>query len=222
MENNSDIIDFFHTLVSDEYDTTAEYNLLRQADTLIRRSRPWEILKKLDSSQTRSSGENFSNSKTLPTDFDRPNKLFIGEQQLPPLKRVRLEDSHMLQDVSRIYRIDYRAGTFAISNGTQSGVIYHNYIYKPARLTSDGANSTLTAPVFPDDFYAIYAYKMAEIAMGGIDEDDRSVAAVPQWVRSYRELWDVMISWDADLKDEGDVFRVEGDAPIPPLDPGLL
>lgn len=222
MQNNTEIIDFFHTLVSDEYDTDAEYNLLRQADALIRRSRPWEILKKLDSSQTRSAGETFSNTKSLPSDFDRPNKVFVGESQRHPLKRVRLEESQVFKDLSRFYLIDYRSGTFAISNGTHAGTIYFNYIYKPARLTADGSGSTLTAPVFPDDYYSIYAYKMAEIAMGGIDEDDRSVAAVPQWVRSYRELWDAMISWDADLKDEGDVYRSEGSGDIPPVDLGLL
>lgn len=216
METNADIIDFFETLVSDSSDVDSEYILLNQADAIIRRLRPWEILKKLDSSKTRVDGEDFSSTKTLPADFDRPNKVFVGTLQRPPLKRVRFEDQQMYLHTAGLYLLDYKNQTLAISSATWTGTIYNHYLYKPDKLIATNT------PVFPDDFWPIYAYAMAEIQMGGIDEDDRSVAAVPMWTRTQQKLWDAMISWDADLKDEGDVYRTEGNGDLPPYDLGLL
>lgn len=222
LDENPDIVSFFETIVDDVPDIDSEYILLNQADALIRRARPWEILKKLDSSKSRIDGEDLSSTKSLPADFDRPNKLFVGTLQRPPLKRVRFEEQQMYQNAAGLYMLDYKNSLFAITAPTWTGTIYNHYLYKPARLSSDGANSTLAAPVFPSDFFPIYAYKMAEIQMGGVDFDFISAQSVTQWVRSYKELWDTMISWDGDLKDEGNVFRSEGYEDLPPLDLGLL
>lgn len=222
MTDVEDIIDFFETLVSDSPDETSTLVLLNQADAVIRRLRPWEILKKLDSSKTRVAGEDFSSTKALPTDFDRPNKLYVGTTQRPPLKRVRYEEQQIYQNAAGLYLLDYKNQTLAISSPTWTGTIYNHYLYKPAKLTLDGAGNTLTAPIFPDDFWPIYAYAMAAVQMGGIDEDDRSIQAVPQWLRSHAELWNAMVSWDGDLKDEGDVLRSEGDDSLPGLDLGLM
>lgn len=200
MENNQDIIEFFETLITDTLDETAEYVLLNQADVLIRKARPWEILKSEDSSKTRVSGETFLTPKALPSDFDRPYKVFVGDAQLPGLKRLRMEDKRKYQFSAGYYFIDFKNGNLYITNGTWAGTIYNNYIYKPLPLAKTGDATHLDTPVFTD-FLPIYAYKMAEIYMGGIDEDDRSLQAVPQWVRSYRELWDSMIAWDAELKE---------------------
>lgn len=205
MENNQDIIEFFETLISDTMDETAEYALLNQVDTIIRKTRPWEILKSEDASKTRVSGETFLNSKVLPVDFDRPYKMFVGDTQLPGLKRLRNEDKRKFRNSSGFYFIDYKNRTYSISSGTQAGTIYNNYIYKPFPLAKDADATHLDTPVFTD-FLHIYAYKMAEVNMGGIDEDDRSLQSVPQWVRSYRELWDAMIAWDAELK-ENDLYQ---------------
>lgn len=201
MENNADIIAFFETLISDTLDVDAEYALLNQADAVIRATRPWEILKVEDSSKTRVSGETYLTAKALPTDFHRPYKVFIGESQLPGLKRIRFEDRRRYQNSPGYYYIDYKNGNMYITNGTWAGTIYNNYIYKPLKLAKTADTAHLDTPVFPSDYFPIYAYKMAEITMGGIDEDDRSLQSVPQWVRTYRELWDGMVTWDAELKE---------------------
>lgn len=216
METNQDIIDFFETLVSDSPDDVSTLVLLNQADAVIRHLRPWEILKKLDSSKTRLDGESFSNTKALPTDFDRPNKIYVGTAQRPPLKRVRYDEQQMFLNIPGLYILDYKNSTLAISNGTWIGTIYNHYLYKPDELVADNA------PVFPSDFWPIYAYAMAEIQMGGIDEDDRSLQAVPQWVRSHSVIWNAMINWDADLKDEGEVYHSDGSEDLPRPDLGLL
>lgn len=222
METNEDIIEFFETLVNDTLDEDAEYVLLNQADVIIRKERPWEVLKVEDDSSVRSSGETFLNTKNLPIDFDRPYKVFVGDSQLPGLKRLRNEDKRKFRNSAGFYFIDYKNRTIAISSGTQAGVIYNNYIYKPLPLAKDGDAAHLDRPVFTD-FLPIYAYKMAEIFMGGIDEDDRSVAAVPQWFRSYKELWNAMINWDSELK-ENDLLQqqYQDDQADQVVDLGLL
>lgn len=206
MENNTDIIEFFETLITDTLDADAEMVLLNQADAVIRATRPWEILKSEDSSKTRTSGDTYLTAKAQPSDFHRPYKIYVGDNQLPALKRIRFEDRRKFQNAAGYYYIDNKNGNLYITNGTWAGTIYNNYIYKPLKLALIADSTHLDTPVFPDDYFPIYAYKMAEIYMGGIDEDDRSVAAVPQWVRTYRELWDAMVTWDAELK-ENDLLQ---------------
>ena len=218
----AEIITLFQTLVTDEeLDSVSSYQLLNQADAQLRMKRPWEILKKLNSSLTRSSGEDYTTTKALPSDFHRPWKLKVGVGQ-KPLKRINFDMLLEYKDVSGIYAIDYRNSTYAITGPTWAGTIYNWYLYKPARLTSDGAGSTLTTPVFPEDYHPIFAYMMAEIWMGGIDQDERSVAAVPQWIKQYKELWDAMVNWDAELKENDMLPRGYADDDLPELEIGRL
>lgn len=223
MDNNTDIIEFFETLITDTLDADAEMVLLNQADAVIRAIRPWEILKSEDSTKSRSSGDTFQTAKVQPTDFHRPHKIYIGDNQLPPLKRIRFEDRRKFQNAAGYYCIDFKNGNLYITNGTWTGVIYNTYIYKPLRLALSADATHLNAPVFPSDYYPYYAYKMAEIYMGGIDEDDRSIAAVPQWVKTAKEIWEAMVTWDAELK-ENDLLQetYQDSESLPVIDLGRL
>lgn len=217
MTQTSDIIDLFETLVDDTgVDSVTQLTLLNQADAQIRRVRPWEILKALDSSKTRVAGETFANTKALPDDFDRPNKIFVGDNQLPPLMRVRLEEQQMYKNTAGVYMLDYKNKTLAITGPTQAGVIYNHYLYKPPQI------SLTVTPVFPDDFWPVYAYRMADIQMGGIDFDFIASQSSNKWASEFRTLWDAMVSWDADLKDDGDLLRSAGNDQPWPVDLGLL
>ena len=220
MTDSQDIIDFFHTLVDDELDSVYVATLLNQADAVIRHLRPWEILKALDTSKTRVEGEDFDSTKALPTDFDRPHLLYVGTLQRPPLKRVRLEEKQMFLNTAGLYLINYKNSTFSISSATWAGTIYQHYFYKPPVLV--GGTVAPVNPVFPSDFWPLWAYAMAEIQSGGTDQDERSLQAVPQWLRTQSKLWEAMTNWDADLKDEGNVYRPGSDESLPPLDLGLL
>lgn len=222
MQDNGDIIEYFNELTQDALDEDTAYRLLNQVDALIRNVRPWEILKKLDETKTRSSGDSYTTAKTLPSDFSKPHKLLVGVGQ-GALKRVPFDEQHIYRNVPGAYFIDFKNGTYYIANGTWTGTIYNYYIYKPARLTSDGASSTLTSPVFPSDFWPYYAIKMAEVFMGGIDQDERSLQSVPQFIRTGKELWDAMIAWDADLK-ENDLLQrgYREDSAEPIIDLGRL
>lgn len=215
------IISFFETLVDDVSEPTSEYVLLNQGDTLIRHARPWEILKKTDSSKTRISGDDYTTAKALATDFDRPYKLYVGIGQAP-LKRVRYEDWLQYKDMGGLYSIDFKNGNLYISNGTWTGTIYHTYIYRPLRLADTADATHIITPVYPEEFWPIYAYKMAEIQMGGVDFDAIASQSLPTWVRSYRDLWDSMVSWDADLKDEDRLSESYADNGLPTIDLGRL
>lgn len=215
MQTTQDIIDFFETLVTDTLDSVAVLVLINQADAIIRATRPWEILKSEDASKSRSSGDTFLTAKTLPTDFHRPYKFYVGDSQRRPLKRIKFEDRRKFKDSPGFYYIDYKTGNYYITNGTQEGTIYNNYIYKPVAITLS------TTPVFPSDYWPIYAYCMSKIFMGGIDNDDRSLASVPEWISDKRELWDAMVTWDAELK-ENDLYQDQYQDSDPlPVDVGL-
>lgn len=223
MDNNGDIIDFFETLVDDSPDPVSEYVLLNQADAEIRQMRPWEILKTLDSTKTRIAGDTADSAKALPTNFDRPHRVFVGENQTSPLRRVSHQSKKSYAFVAGAYFIDYKNGQLYISGGTQLGTIYNHYLYRPLSLAETADASHLDAPVFPSDFWPVYAYKMAEIQMGGIDFDQIASGSLPTWARAYQRLLDAMTNWDASLKDDGDVLRdtgLEQDLPRPDL--GLL
>lgn len=216
MQTTTDILDFFETLITDTLDATAKLVLLNQADAIIRATRPWEILKAEDSTKSRSSGDTYLTSKVLPSDFHRPYKLYIGDSVQPPLKRIRFEDRRRFQNSPGFYAIDFKNNLYYITGGSLSGVIYNQYIYKPPVIT------TSVTPVFPSDYWPIYAYCMAKIFMGGIDNDDRSLASVPEWISDKRELWDAMVSWDAELK-ENDLYQQQyQDSEPQPIDLGLL
>lgn len=212
----SEIITLFYTLVSDEeLDTTAAYQLLNQADAVLRQKRPWEILKKRNTSLTRTSGEDWTSSKALPSDFHRPWKLKVGIGQ-KPLKRIPYDMLQEYKDIAGIYAIDYANNVYYITGPTWTGTIYNHYLYKPDTLVEAGT------PVFPADYHPIYAYTMAEIWMGGIDQDERSIAAVPQWQKQHKALWEAMTDWDAELKEIDLLPRGYADDDLPELDIGRL
>lgn len=218
--NGDEIIAFFRTLVTDEeLDDDNALILLNQADAVIRQKRPWEILKKLHSAHTRSSGEDYTSTKALPSGtnatFHRPWKLKVGIGQRP-LKRIPFEMLLEYKDVAGIYAIDFANSVYAITGPTWTGTIYHWYLYKPDAIT------LTTNPVFPEDYHPIYGYTMAEIFMGGIDQDERSLASLPQWVKQYRSLWDSMVDWDAELKENDMLNRGYADDDLPQLDIGRL
>lgn len=222
MDNNADIVDFFNTLVDDSPDPVAVYALLNQADAQIRAMRPWEILKVTDSSKTRIQGDSIATPKALPTDFDRPHRVFIGENQVPPLRRVANEDKRILGKSAGVYFLDYKNGQMYIGEGTWYGTIYHTYLYRPLKLADTSDATHLDTSVWPSDFFPILAYKMAEIQMGGIDFDQIAAGSLPTWTRTYKDLLDAMVNWDASLKDDGDVYRVGSNEDLPRPDLGLL
>ncbi len=222
MDNNPDIIEFYETLIDDSPDTVSEYVLLNQADAQLRILRPWEILKKLDVTQTRVGGESYLTAKTLPSDFHRPNKLVIGTGQ-PALKRIRFEEQHVYKTAPGLYFIDFANGQYYITDGTWPGTIYNYYFFNPGKLTADGANSTRITPIWPSDYWPMLAYKMAEIQMGGIDFDQIAAGSLPTWVRTYKDLLDGMTNWDAELKDNDILPRgYADDDSVPVMDLGLL
>lgn len=214
--NGAEIITFFETLVKDEeLDIVAKYQLLNQADAQIRMWRPWEILKSVDSTKSRSAGEDYTNTKSLPSSFHRPLRLKVGTGHRP-LKRVKFENLLEYKDVAGIYAIDFKNAVYAITGTTWTGTIYFWHFYKPDAIDAD------SEPVFPDDYHPIYAYHMAEIWMGGIDQDERSLAAVPQWVKQYAVLKMAMFDWDDELKQNDVMSQSYADEELPDLELGRL
>lgn len=206
----------FETIVTDTLDSTQEYNLLQQAEGMIENARPWSILTKLDQSQSRGAGDTYLTTKSLPSDFRKPQKLQVGTDQFE-YKRIMFEERINFRNVPYYYYIDFVNALFALTGaGGATGTINMWYTYKPAAL----ATSAIT-PVWPSEFHPILAYKMAEIFQGGIDSDSISQNMSVANNRFYQEMWRAMVAWDADLKENDIEFFGRRDS-APPLDLGRL
>lgn len=167
------------------------YQLLNIAKTKLEEQRVWQYLKKLDSSNTASSGNNYTTGFTLPTDFAQDYKLKVGlDTEYFP---VSFEDQHVYRNSSHRYYLDIGGNKFYLLGNGVGGTIY--FFYK--RFTDDLTSST--SPVFPTRFHPILAFYVAAYYQMGVDSDDVFARMSPQNRSAAQELQNAMISWDFSL-----------------------
>ena len=151
----------------------------------------WQYLKKLDSSNTASSGNNYTTGFTLPTDFAEDYKVKVGlDTEYFP---VSFEDQHIYRNSSHRYYVDIAGNKFYLLGNGVGGAIY--LFYK--QFTDDLTAST--SPVFPTRFHPILAYYVASYFQGGVDSDEIFAKMSPQNRLAGMELQRAMESWDFSL-----------------------
>lgn len=187
------IQDFFANIVDDTLDNDFLLDLVKSADEKIRSERDWEILKKLDTTKTHSSGDTYTSTKDLPTDFFAPARfIFINRIPHRPIPFIERE---AYRDTPRVYYIDYANAVYGIcGTASSSQTITFPYIYRPTTLT------TSSTPVFPSEFHKLWAFEMAALYEAGIDADDTYFRMSAENKLQAKMLWDRLISWDSRLK----------------------
>ncbi len=175
----------FEELVDDTLDEDLTYQIMNQAKDEIEAEREWEMLKKLDSSQTASTSE-----KTLPTDFLSPIILYIGNQ---PQYQVPFEQQHLFSNTSLRWVLKMATGKYQLLGSPTSGTLNFYYIYQTDDLTSG------TSPVWPAKFHKLIPFKMAELYYA-IDQGEKGLSWDDKWEKQYKMIHSLMVNWDANLK----------------------
>lgn len=193
----NDILEFFYTLVDDEPDESSAMILMDAAYTKRNDMRMWTFLIALDSSISHLSSDTWQTEKTLPTDFEIPEKLYVGASD-NEYEAVPFENVLAWLGAANRFTIDYGSNKLRFLGGGSGQTAYLWYKKAPTSLiglTDDQKESTTTI-LWPKRFCPILAFDMAAIQMGGIDADDIARQQVPYQSAAHRELFNAMIAWD--------------------------
>lgn len=195
--NGAELKTFTESIMDDNIDETFFYQVLNIVKTIREESRPWEYLKKLDSSISVTSGQTYTTSRALQDDFARPYRLYLvdSNKNQDELFGVPFEDQHLHNDTYGYFWIDV-ANDLMYLTGTQTKdtTLYHYYIKKTDEITSS------TSPVFPSRFHAILGFDVAAYLMGGVDADTMYEVMSDKNKLIAEQLSMAMEDWDDQLK----------------------
>lgn len=180
-------------LDGDTIDDVFFYQLLNSAKDTIEDSRPWMFLRKLNSSVTASTGNNYNTPITLPTDWRRTWKLFVGsDMQYFP---VPFDQQHLYANSPRHFVVDVASGTYYLL-GTigRADTIYHYYLKTTDDITSS------TSPVWPARFHKILGFYVAGYIQMGVDSDDIFARMAPANKAEAQMALNSMEAWDSALQ----------------------
>lgn len=189
-----DLYDFFSTLVDDsDLDIDNFLVLVNVAKDRREDVRPWQYLKKLDSSKTASVGDTYLTAKALPTDWRYDYKLYIGTEI--EAKPVPFEQQHIFKNSPNYYFVDVASGNYYLTGSQNSSkTIYNFYIKTTADITASTSWSA------PSRFHPLLAFDVAGFFMNGIDADDIYRGMAPEQKAAALLLDHSMIAWDTSLK----------------------
>lgn len=194
------------TILDDSPDEVLFYTLLNAAKNRIESTRPWMMLRALDSTQTATIGNNSSTSRALPTAWRRTYKLMVGSDVR--FEQVPFDEQHLWRNSSGRFCVDvansvyYLLGTWGAAD-----TIYHYYI-----KTTSGIEAA-TSPVWPSEFHPILAYEVASYIMAGVDADAEFARMAGPNQAAAQALLESMTSWDTELQlaAQGGRAQVEGE-----------
>lgn len=189
----SEIKSMAESIVDDSINEDLFYTLLNAEKDIVEGNRLWQFLKKLDSSKTASTGNNYNTGISLPSDWRSTYKLYVGEdlEYVP----VAFEKLHLYRNLAHYYIVDVAGSNFyLLGNVGQSDTIYHYYI----KTTDDIAEGT--SPVWPSRYHRILGFRVAARFMAGVDVDDIFAALSQENRVAALELSRAMEVWDSQLK----------------------
>jgi hypothetical protein len=188
---------FADALVQDTMPDTFFIGAVNTAKDALEAERDWEFLKKLDSSDSHSSGATSTTSHALPSNFGSPIRLTVGDDTTAR-SLVSYGDSRMLRDEAGYYWIDWANSLYYLT-GTQgaSGALY--FLFK--RYTPDIASGT--EPVWPAALASIVgrhlAYDVAK-AWFAQDQGEREFSWSPEMAAEAARLRSALVTWDERIK----------------------
>ena len=188
-DKTTDILDGESTSVSLFLTLVALAKNKREAE------KPWQFLKKEDSSQSASAGDTYLSMKTLPTDFAWALHVFVGTSFLE-YQEVPFEERRYWRDAARRFYIDLRNSQFAITGTGESGSIFLQY----TAFTSDPVALGDTMPTaWPDRFLPLLSFDVAALYRGGTDFDDVNARMGAENRLAAKMLYAAMVSWNTIL-----------------------
>lgn len=195
----SEIKQLFEDIIDDSFDETSTYLLMQSAYTKRNESRPWRFLLKLDTSLTAQSSDTWETQKSLPTDFGRDHKLFVGSGTGDEYLPIPFERIIQYKSTSRRYAIDMLNLKLRLMGSVSaSKTINLFYFYVPTTIDAT-VNDNASVVVWPARFQPLLAYDMAALYFAGIDADDVTRQMSPAQRIAAKELSDAMIQWDNNL-----------------------
>lgn len=193
----TEIYQMANDIAEDTIPETLFLQMLNVARNKREDSRPWQMLKKTDSSQYANPGDSWQTAKTLPADFRRDYRMFVGEDyEYTPLP---IEELVPYRNAARRYAVDLAGNAFYLTGsvGTASK-IYLIYI-KTTTDWTQGNKDTDGICVWPDRFQPLLAFDVAAMYQGGVDYDEPA-AKMSLFNRAMaKELEDAMVAWDTEL-----------------------
>lgn len=180
-------------LGGDTIDEVLFYQLLNIAKTNLEEKRPWQFLKKLNSSATATAGQTYLTTRSLPTDFKLDYKVMLGaDHELTP---IPFEDQHLYRNVYGQYFIDVANSAYALT-GTigRTDTIYFYYLRNTDDITSS------TSPVFPSRFHPLLGFYIVGYYQNGVDADDIFARMSTENKVAAKTLENSMVQWDVNLQ----------------------
>src|SRR5687767_13681421 len=93
-----------NSLVDDTIDSTLFYQLLNVAKNRREDMRPWQFLKKLNSSLTAATGDTYQTAKALPADWRYAYQLMVGTDT--EYIECPFEEQHIFKDAAHRFFVD--------------------------------------------------------------------------------------------------------------------
>jgi len=202
-------------LGGDTIDETFFYQVLNARKDIIEDERPWMFLRKLDSTQTATTGNNYSTSLSLPTDWRNTYKLLVGEDH--QYFQIPFDQQHLYRNHGRYFVVDVANSTYyLLGNVGQAETIYHYYLRTTPDITG------VTSPVFPSRFHAVLAFEVAGYIQMGQDADDIFARMSPENKMQAMTVLDAMRMWDTRLQMSAQNNQLQVADSTPTFDLGQL
>lgn len=181
------------SILDDTVDETLFYQLANVAKNRAEDSRPWMMLRALDSSQTATAGNTSTTPIALPTAWRRTYKLMVGRDM--QFEQVPFDEQHQWRNSANKFCIDVANSVYYLLGAIGTAdTIYHYYIKTTDDITS------ATSLVWPTRFHPIIAYEVAGYIMMGVDADDIFARMSPENKMAAETLTDAFQSWDTQLQ----------------------
>jgi len=175
--------------------------LVDNAKTIIEEERPWEVLRKTDTSVSVTTGNTWETAHDLSaiTDFSRFYgefiKLFDGNNRIDYIRLVPFDRRLENKDNGGTACFDENSKTLYL-NGTVafSGTLWIPYI--STSTTVDLTSTDAVWTVFPSRFLPILGYYACQIHKGAIDYDSINKMMLPEHKETFRVLKNALEEWD--------------------------
>ena len=175
--------------------------LVDNAKTIIEEERPWEVLRKTDTSVSVTTGNTWETAHDLSaiTDFSRFYgefiKIFDGGNRIDYIRLVPFDRRLENKDNGGTACYDENSKTLYL-NGTIafSGTLWIPYI--STSTTVDLTSTDAVWTVFPSRFLPILGYYAIGIFKGAVDYDSINRQMLPENRETFRALKNAMEGWD--------------------------
>lgn len=197
----TEILNLTASILGDEnIDQTTGLQMLNTIRTYIEGRRPWQVLKKKDSSETVNGSNTFLTAHTMPSDLMRylgngTIQLYDGTNIPQECEEIPYEDLLLFKNEPFKFAADYGSRQFYIT-GEVPGTftVWQWYIFDPGDITA-----TSEWLRFPERFHPLLAFELAAMWRLGTDWDDVNARNADDNALRANLMYKAMEAWDNEL-----------------------